>query len=167
MIGGEALGDALRGGGMLRQADLTVYAQDGNLRFAVEVRAKHGASPGWVRELRHNLYLYEAIPHAPYFLLALPDFFYLWREGDDRLADIPPHYVADAAAMLGPYLGDPPLALREISQYGLETLVRSWLIDLVRGYRVPDEGRVEERWLFDSGLYRAIVHGEVATLTPV
>lgn len=151
---------------MIRLADIAVYAQDGTLQLVVEVKNKAGASAEWVAQMRRDLLAYSVIPKSPYFLLALPDFFHLWKNAwqDDRFvpADAPPDYTIEAAEALAAYLDGPALSLNTISEDGLELLVISWLDDLVRYARPHGEGNTSA-WLFDSGLYQAIRNGSVVT----
>ena len=59
----------------MKQADIAVYDPDGQLQLVVEIKNRLGASAEWAARLRHNLLVHSFIPRAPYFLLALPDFF--------------------------------------------------------------------------------------------
>lgn len=146
----------------MQRADVAVYGPDGTLRLVVEVKRKIDASAQWISELRQDLYQFEAIPRAPYFLLALPDYLHLWKEGPANREASPPDYSVETASILAPYLGNPPLALGEISAFGLEMLISSWLTELVNGYPPPDLSALSQPWLLDSGLYEAIKHGKVA-----
>ena len=58
----------------MRQVDIAVSSPDGQLQL-VEIKSKFGASTDWVTRMRHNLLAHSFIPHTPYFLLVLPDFF--------------------------------------------------------------------------------------------
>jgi hypothetical protein len=62
----------------MRRADVAVYSPDGKLQLVVEIKNRPGASAEWVAQMRRNLLVHAVIPPSPYFLLALPDFFYLW-----------------------------------------------------------------------------------------
>jgi hypothetical protein len=111
--------------------------------------------------MRRNLVAHLALPSAPYFLLALPDHFYLWRNVSSSLAVIPPDYDIDPEPLLAPYVANGGRTLGTISDDGLMLAVSSWLTDLVNSNL--DETKVDPKqtWLSESGLYRAIKGGVV------
>ena len=143
----------------MTRADVAVYSPEGNLQLVVEIKNRSGASAEWVIQMRRNLRVHAIIPPSPYFLLVLPDFFYLWTDAVSDLA--PPAYQMKAAEVLAPYLDQSTPSLTALSEYSLELLVTSWLEDLVETDRRRDTVGLHLRWLFDSGLYEAIAHGSV------
>ncbi len=145
----------------VRRVDIAVYSLDRKLQLVVEIKNKLGASAEWVIRMRHNLLVHSFIPHAPYFLLVLPDFFYLWTDTTpvNNLAE--PDYKIDATEVLAPYLRSNQ-SLNDISGYGLELLIMSWLEDTVRTELQRDTVDPNLQWLFDSGLYEAVTRGSVA-----
>ena len=145
----------------VRRVDIAVYSPDRELQLVVELKNKLGASAEWVTRLRHNLLVHSFIPHVPYFLLVLPDFFYLWTDTTpvNNLAE--PDYKIDATEVLAPYLRSNQ-SLNDISGYGLELLIMSWLEDTVRTELQRDTVDPNLQWLFDSGLYEAVTRGSVA-----
>ena len=146
----------------MKRADVAVYGSDGRLQLVVEIKARPGASAEWVMHLRRNLLSHAAIPLAPYFLLALPDFFYLWTDAASADQEAKPDYQIEASALLAPYLGPTVPPLDELSGYGLELIVASWLEDMVYADLRREAAGPNLQWLFDSGLYKAIVRGSVA-----
>jgi hypothetical protein len=147
---------------MLRQADIAVYDQDENLQLIVEVKKKSGASLDWVIQMHRNLLIHSVIPQSPYFLLALPDFFYLWRNSTSETVDKQPDYQIETAEALGVYVDQLPQPLIELSESSLALLVTSWLEDLVNSDLDKNAASPTLDWLFDSGLYRSIRGGAVA-----
>lgn len=145
----------------VRRVDIAVYSPDRKLQLIVEIKNKLGASAEWVIRMRHNLLVHSFIPHVPYFLLVLPDFFYLWTDTTpvNNLAE--PDYKIDATEVLAPYLRSNQ-SLNDISGYGLELLIMSWLEDTVRIELQRDTVDPNLQWLFDSGLYEAVTRGSVA-----
>lgn len=145
----------------VRRVDIAVYSPDRELQLVVEIKNKLGASAEWVTRMRHNLLVHSFIPHVPYFLLVLPDFFYLWTDTTpvNNLAE--PDYKIDATEVLAPYLKSNQ-SLNDISGYGLELLIMSWLEDTVRTELQRDTVDPNLQWLFDSGLYEAVTRGSVA-----
>jgi hypothetical protein len=119
-----------------------------------------------------NLLVHGMIASAPYYLLALPDVFYLWKDLDPsrlNLHDLPekefePDFKVATTRALAPYIDWPSFSPDDISEPGLELLVSSWLTDLVNDSALSREAASPDlRWLFDSGLYDAIKGGHVAT----
>lgn len=157
---------------MARRTDIAVYSPDGVLRLAVEVKARAGASRAWAASTLRNLLVHGALPEVPYFMLALPDRFYLWKaphfapHGDrDFIPDrsIEPDYEIDAAGALSHYLDGVSTPLHDLSENSLELLVASWLSELLNSELSQETAPPELRWLFDSGLYDTIKKGSVAT----
>ena len=145
------------------RADIAVRDAENRLQLVVEVKSKVGASPEWAAQLRRNLLAYTDISQVPYFLLALPDFFYFWQNAGPADGNAPPDCIIAAADLLAPYLTPPTPSLAEMSEYGLELLVATWLSDLVVSDPEALMGRPALSWLFSSGLYAAIRHGSVVT----
>jgi hypothetical protein len=142
------------------RADIAVYGLDRRLQLVVEVKNRLNASVEWATRMRENLLSYSAIPNAPYFLLALPDFFYLWKEAAST-TDGQPDYKIEAKEALSSYVDESIRPLNDVSKYGLEILVASWLDGLVNSELTKDTSDPSLHWLFDSGLYEAIKNGSV------
>ena len=151
---------------MRHYADIAVYGRDGLLKLLVEAKGKQGASSEWAARLRQNMYAHGQLPHVPYFLLALPDRFYLWREVEDLHMPIMPHYRADALPLLRPYLERAGTPSRKMTEQGLELAVSAWLEKLVgnHGQLASPQGG---QWLHTSGLLDAIRGGRVEVQTLV
>lgn len=144
----------------MRHVDIAVSGPDGKLQLVVEVKHKVGASAEWAAHLRRNLLVHSFMPPAPFFLLVLPDFLYLWADAKPKndLAD--PDYTIDSDKVLAPYLKSNQ-SPNGLSGFGLELLATSWLNDLVRTDLQRDSAGPDCQWLIDSGLYEAIAHGSV------
>src|SRR5438445_4266144 len=85
------------------QADVAGFNQAGDLVLAVEVRSKRGVSREWASKLRCNLLAHGMNHPAAYFLLTLPDRFFLWKGSGHDLSELAPSYEADSTALLAPY----------------------------------------------------------------
>jgi hypothetical protein len=149
---------------MNQQADFAVYSPDERLQLIVEVKNKNGATADWAAHMRRNLFVHSAVPNAPFFLLALPDRFYLWTHAPALPEATPPDYEIDATAIVAGYTDSPKLHL---SEYSLELIVNSWLNNLINSDLTQETAGPHEKWLFDSGLYEAIKDGSVKTAAPV
>lgn len=142
---------------MAMRPDIVVYSPDGEPRLIVEIKRHVGASEEWARTLRRNLLVHGVLPAAKYFLLALPDRFFLWKDGDDD-PEAMPHFTA-STQVLKPYLGDwKPEGLTDES---LQLVIKSWLSDLAHGQLTPEEVPDHLQWILYSGLYDSIRDGRV------
>lgn len=141
-------------------ADIAIYGQDGQPKLLVEVKNKRGTSPQWAARLRRNMYAHGRLPHVPYFLLALPDRFYLWRNVAETYEPVEPQYSADAQPLLRPYFERSGVSSDNVTENGLELAISTWLEKLARGYDRPVIPEAEE-WLRTSGLLDAIKGGRV------
>ena len=144
----------------MKFVDIAVSSPEEKLQLVVEIKSKRGASPEWVVHMRRNLLAHSFMPRAPYFLLVLPDFLYLWTDPAPVNDTARPEYKVEAAEVLAPYLKS-KRSLESLSGYGLELLTLSWLEDVVRNDLQQDSENSTLKWLFDSGLYEAIRHGSI------
>lgn len=142
------------------KVDIAVYDPRGKLQLIVDVKNKQMASEEWVVQTYQNLLEYMCIPHIPYFLLALPEFFYLWQNADGFSTH--PNFRIDAAKVLSSYIEHSGRFLDNISGMGLEFLVSVWLRDLMSARREDDVSEQGLQWFFESGLYDAIRNGTIA-----
>jgi hypothetical protein len=145
------------------QSDIAVYDNAGNLVLVVEVKNRRGTDSEWAAAMRRNLFIHGYLPNTPYFLLAMPDRFYLWK--DVHSADtVKPDYEIDPSSIFELYLGKTDLGTVNLSGAGLELLVSSWLNELTRETNQPSDEAV---WLIESGLLDALRRGQViAETTP-
>lgn len=151
---------------MVDFADFLVTSPDDRVQLAVEAKRHTGADPAWAAAFRRNLLAHTAGPGAPYFLLALPDRFYLWRDAPAG-ESVPPQYTIDARAELAPYLAALRTDPAQLSGEGFELLVQAWLGDLLAagpdGNDRPPAGGARRAWLVDSGLWNAVRAGHLRT----
>jgi hypothetical protein len=141
--------------------DAIVFSPDWRLQAIVEIRNAPGAGAEWAAQTRRNLIQDELLPVSPFFLLALPDRLYLWRDTTGSLDAVPAEYEADGTAILSPYIGDPSARKYPLSNEGLDLAVTFWLRDLV-DMRLEDLlSSPEYQWLLESGLYELVRDGRV------
>lgn len=88
--------------------------------LVVEVKNRTNATAEWAAQLRFNLAEMGALPSAPYFLLALPDRFFLWTQPSSNEA-VPPDYEFDAETVLRPYAAKLSFPLNDLSKAGFES----------------------------------------------
>ena len=141
--------------------DFVVRSPDDRIVLAVEAKRQINASREWAAQMRRNFSVYGVLPETPYFLLASPEKFYLWKCAPAHQA-VPPDFEFDAADELRPYLQRIRFPLDELSPAGFDAIVRLWLEDLVR-----ENGSGQSAWLNASGLDKhlrnAVITARVAT----
>lgn len=148
---------------MIKVADIAVYSADGKLQLIVEVKNRGNPTTEWAATMRRNLYAHSVIPLSPFFLLALPERFYLWKQSNPPAGATLPDYEIDAVPILARYIDSSAISVNNLSEYGLELVVTSWLNDLCNRDLTQELASRDELWLFDSGLIEAIRNGSVHT----
>lgn len=137
-------------------ADFIVEAPGRGIQLVVEAKNTTAPSPEWAARFLRNLFAHAEIPRSEYFLLALQDHLYLWRQPSYELTA--PDFDGDTAAVLEPYLGGRHVSLDTLNERTFELLIHAWLNDLVSG-AAPDAENL--RWLKDSGLSDSVRNGIV------
>jgi hypothetical protein len=146
---------------MNNTSDFIVRSSDNKLQLVVEVKTKRGSDSNWAASWRRNLFAHAQIPSAPYFLLALPDRFYLWKDASIKV--VPPDYEVDAKQVLSPYLKELSVPLDELTEQSFELLIRNWLDDVTADHRNSWSKTRATEQLQRSGLYEAIKDGLIST----
>jgi hypothetical protein len=138
-------------------ADFVVRSVDGMPKLAVEVKAIKNANPGWAAAFRRNLFDHAAIPLTPYFLVALSDRFYLWKDAPREA--VPPLIDVPAKDVLAAQLNGFKIPLDELSAEGLKNLVSYWLYAVITGNEASWARTPATVKLIEAGLYEAIKGG--------
>jgi hypothetical protein len=143
------------------QADFAVYDRDGQLALTAEVINRLGTTRKWAAEMRYDLLAPGGYPIAPYFLLALPDRFYLWKQARRTVTERMPNYVVDAELLLRRYYEPLGYSTGELSRPAFDLVVSFWLGALT-DLEIPAEGLPRHlEWLDESGLLKAVKGGRV------
>lgn len=140
---------------MRARPDIVVFSPDDRIQLVVEVKNHPGASEEWATRFRRNLVAHSVLPDAEFFLLALPDDLFLWKNSQDS-GDAAPTYRISTAEALEPF------RMAGSGEAGLEMAVNAWLNVLTSPDLGVDEVARSYRWLVDSGLYQRIRGGHVA-----
>jgi hypothetical protein len=141
-------------------ADLVVHAKDTTPQLIVETKTKSPASAEWAARLRRNLFAHRALPQVPFFLLALPERLYLWKNSPPS-ETAPPDYEIETRQALRRHIKNLDTPLSALSGFSFESLVRSWLDDVINTNLDSAQFAPSDEWLAKSGLYDAIKHGFV------
>lgn len=157
--------------------DVAVLDGQGKPVLAVEAKSRFDATSDlWAAGTLRNLFAHGSVPDVPYFLLALPDAFYLWKDPkrkaekaflDDRPEDLHPDHSVPAWDLVSPYLGGSPTPPHEVGTYAMRMIVEAFVADVLNAHDLTRETAPENwYWLFDSGLYRATRGGSLAGALP-
>jgi len=148
------------------KADMAVYDKTGQLALVVESKNKLGTSSNWAAKMRRNMFAHGLMPDTPYFLLALPDRFYLWKDAGIVPEIILPNYEIDPKPILQSYHNGSEISLNSLTGESFELVISSWLSKLLQSDILPPELQ-EQDWLIESGLFEAIKLGHLAVQVAV
>ncbi|ERT09399.1 hypothetical protein M595_0597 [Lyngbya aestuarii BL J] len=141
--------------------DFVIYGKDDQPKLIVEVKIKQEPTLNWAAQI-HAMYGFGLL-NSPFFLLALPQVFYLWKN-PEKFSDnlIEPTYRIDPKPLLKPYFDKSGVSPNEISGSSFELIMFFWLNEVLLGITKENEVNFKNQdWLFDSGLVDAIRGGEV------
>jgi len=145
---------------MRQIADITAYSPDGKLALIVEVKKKAGTSVRWAAMMRRNLAAHGQFSEAPFFLLAVLDRFYFWKDKTSSLEPLEPDFVLEAEPILRPYIEKTGFEANGLAESSLELIIASWLSEIVQE-NGHDCFAPDSNWLWNSGFLDAIRGGKV------
>lgn len=145
-------------------ADIVAYDNTGKLTLIVEVKNKLGTNSEWAAKMRRNIVEHGYLPNTRFFLLALPDHFYLWKDKYSSGIE-KPTYEINPLVFLKPYLEKPNIKIEKLSEAGFEILITYWLNELLQLSESSENFKKNDnnKWLIESGLLNAIKHGRIAS----
>jgi hypothetical protein len=146
---------------MKQYADILVFDRNGQLALIADVKSKLGTSSDWAAKMRRNMYAHGLLPQAPFFLLALPDRFYLWKNADKTLEILEPTYQVDPTPFLQPYFEKTGLSPDNITGRSFELIIASWLNQVLRVQSPQDLQDRNQEWLVSSGLFERLTGGHI------
>lgn len=152
---------------MSQIADLVAYDAEGQIALVAEIKNRPGASRAWAAQMRRNLLAHGSIPNSRYFLLALPDRFYLWRDAGNTPGEMEPSYELDATLFLQPYYAEAQLSPNSVSGQSFELIVAAWLNGLIWSGIPASVPETQRRLLEDSGLLKTLEGGSVMSAVRV
>lgn len=143
-------------------ADVVAYNPDGQIALVVEAKSRTDTSRSWATRMRRNMLAHGVVPNSRFFLLALPDRFYLWRDVGNAPDLVEPTYELPAEPFLRPYYEKAHISPAEVSSQSFELIVAAWLNELIQSGMSADLPQEQRRLLVDSGLLEALKGGSVA-----
>lgn len=140
--------------------DLMIFSALGLPLLGIETKVKLQTSANWVTKFYRNLMEFWHPEDLPFFIMAFPDKFYLWRK-DQLTPDYSPNYIIDATLFLQPYFTKTGIHPQCIHGESFELMVGSWLANILNVKTSAEDLDISEQWLLESGLYQAISGGEL------
>ncbi len=141
------------------KADLVGYDRNGQIVLIAEVKRKTGGSAEWAAKWRRNMLSHGDMPDAKFFMIALPDRFYLWKEAGTVPEPTAPTFEIDAGPVLKPYLDESGISLENISPQSFELVVATWLNSILQGGVPLNQRNDTVNWINKSGLSEALSGG--------
>ena len=143
--------------------DLLINNRNGQPTLIVEVKSKTNTSSEWVAKLRRNMLAHGILPLTPYFLIAFPDKFYLWKNNSkvNFIDEKEPDYIIDASSILQPYFKEIGIQDNQIRESSLEMIIASWLNEIMYSEEAIEKLKESQSWLIDSGLYSALILDQI------
>lgn len=145
----------------MNYADIAVYGKDKSLQLLVEVKSRHGRSSNWAAQMRRNMYAHGLLPETRFFLLALSDKFYLWKDVGILIEAVEPNYEINPLSFLEPYYKKAHVSPSSISEASLELIISSWLTQIITVPSVDLLSQDYQDWLINSGLFNVIYGGYI------
>ena len=147
-------------------ADMAIYDKTGQLVLVVEAKNKLDTSSIWAAKMRRNILAHGLMPNARFFLLALPDRFYLWKDAGIVPEIVPPDYEIDPSPFLRSHYNGTDISLSSLTGESFELVISSWLNKLLQTDILPPELQAQD-WLIESDLFEAIKLGHLAAQVAV
>lgn len=156
--------------------DVAVLDKKGGPVLAVEAKSRFDAtSDSWAAGTARNLFAHGSVPDVPYYLLALPDAFYLWKDLarradrafiEGRQQDLHPDHSVPAWGLVSSYLGG-RTEPQGVGTYAMRMVMEAFVVDVLNARGLTRDTAPEGwGWLFDSGLYEATRGGSLAGAIP-
>jgi len=146
---------------MEQYADILAFDRTGQLALIAEVKNKRGTSSEWAAKMRRNMFAHDLLPNAPFFLLALPDNFYLWKNTGRALEVIAPTQKVDPQTFLQPYYENFGISPTDLTESSFAFIVTSWMNQVLRAKDPQDLSSGNQEWLVSSGLFDRLAGGDL------
>lgn len=150
------------GPAMSQIADFIAYSPDGQIALIAEAKGRMNRSRSWATQLRRNMLAYGGVPNSRFFLLALPDRLFLWKDAGNAPDLVEPTYEVDAIPFFQPYYAAAKVSPDQLTAQSFELIVTFWLNELVHSGASANMAEPQRRFLTESGLLDAIKGGSLA-----
>jgi hypothetical protein len=146
---------------MKQYSDIVAFDRSGELALLVEVKNKRGTTPEWAAKMRRNMYAHGLLPKAPFFLLALPDRFYFWRNASPTEELAEPTLQVDSSPFLQPYFEKAGVSSEDVTGKSFELIVTAWLSHVLGADGPEDLRDRNQEWVLTSGLFNSLAGGRL------
>jgi hypothetical protein len=146
---------------MGQYADILAFDRFGQAALIAEIKNKRSTSTEWAVKMRRNMYAHGLLPNAPFFLLALPDIFYLWENTSKNLEIVEPTQKVNPRPFLQPYYENFDILPDEITERSFEFIIKSWLSQVIKAKSPQDFYDGNQDWLISSGLFDKLAGGRL------
>jgi hypothetical protein len=147
---------------MSQMTDFVAYSPNGQIALIAEAKGRTNTSRSWAAQTRRNMLAHGAGPDCRFFLLALPDRLYLWKDVTNASEPVEPTYEVDAVPFFQPYFAAAGVSPDRLTGSSFELIVKFWLDELVHSGIPASMAEPQKRFLEESGLLDAIQGGSLA-----
>lgn len=140
--------------------DFLLYDRMRQLLLVCEVKTTRNENARWAAEYRHTLLMNELVPNAPYFLMVLSTYTYLWKDVSFK-RNSPPNYEGRTYELLRPYLPSSYRSTNDLSEGALELAVASLLDNFAEADYRDNCSADAKRLLYASGLAERAQQGSL------
>lgn len=137
------------------KADIVVYDRNGQIVLIIEIKKRLGLSSEWATEWRRNILSHGSLPDAKFFMAALPDRFYLWKDAGNLPELVEPTFEIDAKPILKSYFDETGTSQEEITRHAFEFIIAAWLNSLL----CFNSSLNQQKWITRTGLSDAVSGG--------
>ena len=147
---------------MTQYADILAFDKFGQTALIVEATIKRGgSSTNWAAKLRRNILAHDLLPNAPFFLLALPDNFYLSDNSNTDSEMAEPIETVNPRPFLQPYYESFGVSPDGLTARSFEFIVQSWLERVLAAEKPQNLIGNNQDWLINSGLFDKLAGGRL------
>lgn len=100
-----------------------------------------------------------ALPNAKFFMIALPEHFYFWKDAEMTPELTAPTFEIDAKLILQPYLDESGVSVRDMTGQSFELIVTAWLNSILQTGKQVNYKNDMANWVNSSGLSAALNGG--------
>ena len=143
---------------MKKYADIVVFDKFGQIALLVEVKNKREKSEDWAIQLHRNIYAHDDMPMMPYFLLAMPDKFYLWKNA----ASEKPDFTISPQVFLQQFYITTGIPENH-SEIGFSFVISFWLNKITTGELSEKTIDSKYKWLITSGFLEKLNGGHITS----
>lgn len=145
---------------MTQYADILVFDRNGQVAVIIEAKNKLNTTKEWAAKMRRNMFSHDLLPAAPYFLLALPDVFYIWKETTGFYGIVDPMLIINPKPFLQPFFDIIGVTPKDISGQRFELIISTWLNNVLTSTK-DELLQSNQEWVIEAGVYEKISGGYI------